>query len=108
MFSTRLLIVVVIAFVLPTCCSRNSSMAQDQANAKPDDLESDEREGGRQREDALERKLALDRVWESSGAGFTDRAECSPTEQSFAVVTDDGGIRICDRESQKGTLCFIC
>lgn len=56
----------------------------------------EEQKAAREREEAQDKKLALDRVWESTGAGFTDRAECSPTEQSFAVVAEDGGIRLCD------------
>ena len=40
--------------------------------------------------------LAMGRVWETRDDEFTDRAECSPTEQSFAAVAKDGSIRICD------------
>jgi WD40 repeat protein len=43
-----------------------------------------------------DKALAMERVWESTGAGFTQRAECSPTAQSFAAVAEDGSIRICD------------
>ena len=46
-----------------------------------------------QRED---KALVMERVWESGGEEFTDRAECSPTDQSFAVLAKDGGVRICD------------
>jgi WD40 repeat protein len=56
----------------------------------------DERKAAREQEEAREKKLALERLWSSSEGGLTDRAECSPTEQSFAVVTQDGGVRICD------------
>ena len=43
-----------------------------------------------------DKALAMERVWESGGEEFTDRAECSPTDQSFAVLAKDGGVRICD------------
>ncbi|HRZ54802.1 MAG TPA: hypothetical protein P5525_05010 [Candidatus Paceibacterota bacterium] len=56
----------------------------------------DERKAAREREEAQDKKLALERVWESSGAGFTCRAEFSPTEPSFAVVAEDGAVLICD------------
>ncbi|MBE0557678.1 MAG: hypothetical protein IH628_10645, partial [Proteobacteria bacterium] len=60
----------------------------------------DELRAVREREAVQEEKLALERVWESSGSGFTDRAECSPTQPSFAVVTKDGGICICDLDGK--------
>ena len=43
-----------------------------------------------------EKALMMERVWESGGEEFTDRAECSPTDQSFVVLAKDGGARICD------------
>jgi hypothetical protein len=50
-----------------------------------------------QRED---KALVMERVWESGGEEFTDRAECSPTDQSFAVLAKDGGVRICDMNGE--------
>jgi len=50
-----------------------------------------------QRED---KALVMERVWESGGEEFTDRAECSPADQSFAVLAKDGGVRICDMKGK--------
>lgn len=45
-----------------------------------------------------DKALALARIWESAGAGFTERAQCSPTEPRFAALADDGALRICGME----------
>ena len=62
----------------------------------PQLAEMEERAAALEKQQQEDKALAMERVWESSGAGFTQRAECSPTEQSFAAVAEDGTIRICD------------
>jgi hypothetical protein len=62
----------------------------------PQLAELEERAAAMEKQQQEDKALAMQRVWESSGAGFTKRAECSPTEQSFAAVAEDGSIRICD------------
>lgn len=63
---------------------------------EPHLAEMEEEARQKQRQDEEDRELALERVWESSGSGFTDRAACSPADPSFAAVAQDGSIRICD------------
>ncbi len=56
----------------------------------------DERKGAREQEEAQDKRLTLERVWETSGSEFTSRAECSPTDRTFVVVAKDGSVRLHD------------
>jgi WD40 repeat protein len=59
-----------------------------------------EQEKQAKKQEQEDKTLGLERVWESKGGEFTDRAECSPTEGSLAVVAKDGGIRILDLDGK--------
>jgi len=62
----------------------------------PQLAELEERAAEVEKQQQEDKALALGRVWETEDEEFTDRAEFSPTEQSFAAVAKDGSIRICD------------
>ena len=57
--------------------------------------ELEERAATVEKQEQEDKALVMERVWESGGEEFTDRAECSPTDLSFAVLAKDGGVRIC-------------
>jgi len=66
----------------------------------PQLAEMEERAAELEKQAREDKALAMERVWESEDNDFTGRAECSPTEPSFAAVAKDGSIRLCDLDGK--------